>query len=113
MRSGNPGRLEREVPVDAGDRLRHLDEEVAEVVVNDADDRTTVVVPYVHGRHGHDGIVRDDALRVAVVRTEKQPATRGAQARVRAVVADDRGLAESIRWPDSDGVVELHAHAFD
>src|SRR6266511_3548375 len=76
--------------VDAGDGVRDLDGEVAEVVVHDADDRPGVVVADVQARHWDDRVVGDHALRVGVVRAQQEAAAHRAEAGVGPVVADDR-----------------------
>src|SRR5439155_21677888 len=86
--------------IDAADGDCDLEEEVTEVVVDHADERTAVAVADVQLRHGDDRIVRHDALGVAVVRPEQEPAASRPQARVRAAVADDGRLADRVPPPD-------------
>src|SRR5438445_491987 len=91
--------------IDAADGDRDLEEEVAEVVVDDADERTAVAVADVQLRHGDDRIVRDEPLGVAVVRPQQEPAASRPDVRVCAAVADDGRLTERVRGTDRDRVV--------
>ena len=80
--------------VDPIDAVRDLEEEVAEVVVDDTHKRTAVAVADVGARHGDDRVVGDKPFGVGVVRPEEETSTSRANARVGPVVPDDRRLAE-------------------
>ena len=60
VQAGGRRALGGDAVVDRADRVRHLEEEVAEVVVQHADERPVVVVADVHHRQRHEGVVRDD-----------------------------------------------------
>ena len=71
------------------------------------------MVPDVQLWHGHDHVVRDQPLRIPVVRSKQDPAACGPHRCVSAVITDDRSLAEGVRRTDSDGIVHLDAHALE
>ena len=111
--AGRRRRLGGDAVVDRADpEVRHLEEEVPEVVVEHSDERRVVVVADVHVREGRDHVVGDHTLRVPVVRPQEEAATRRAKGGVGAVVADDGCLAERVRRADGNRVVERDAHAF-
>ncbi len=97
----------------AGGRRRLQELEVAEVVVEDADDRRGVFVADVQDRHRGDRVIDLDPLRVEVAGSDDDAAAVGANARVRPVVRKNPALAIPIRGADDDCVVDLEPHPFE
>ncbi len=107
------GDLAGEAVADAGGSRRLQELEVAEVVVEDADDRRGVFVADVQDRHRGDRVIDLDPLRVEVAGSDDDAAAVGANGRVRPVVRKNPALAVPIRGADDDRVVDLEAHPFE
>ncbi len=108
-----PGRLALEAAVDARQRIRDVQLEVGEAVVEDSDGRAREVVADVDDRRRQDRVVEEDPLGIEVGRPDHDAAPARPDPGVRAVVADDGDLAEGVRRADRDRVVHLHPHPLE